>query len=52
MFRMNLRTLLILMAMVPPLMAVAWRWINPPRDEVIVRFFAGGDIRIESLIKP
>jgi hypothetical protein len=47
--RYHLRTLLIVLALVPPLLAGAWwfgsRLASPPR-EGIVRFFAGGDIVI------
>jgi hypothetical protein len=47
--RFRLRTLLILLAIGPPVLAVAWRVVKAAgasRSEGIVRYHAGGDIRI------
>jgi hypothetical protein len=49
MLRYKLRTLMIVLALGPPVLACAWwfgsRLASPP-GESIVRFHAGGDIRI------
>jgi len=55
--RYRLRTLLIVLALGPPLLAVAWRICKAPvavpdEPEVIVRYFAGGDIRIVTRLEP
>jgi hypothetical protein len=44
----RLRTLLIVFALGPPMLAGAWSYFSrsTAREVEIVRFFAGGDVRI------